>query len=290
MGSCYTVVEQSNIGIVEECGRFSRTARPGLHIINCCTESVAGRVSLRIQQLEVRVETKTQDNVFVTIHAVVQYNVIAEKVYDAYYKLSSPHSQIQAYVFDVVRALVPRMPLDGVFESKEEIANAIKQELGKIMTEYGYFIVQALVTDIEPDATVKKAMNEINAAQRLRVAATDKAEAEKILKVKAAEAEAESKYLAGHGIARARKAIIEGLRESVSEFTDAVPGTTSRHVMDLILMTQYFDALKDIGTHGKSSTIFLPHSPSAVTDLSSQIRNGFLAGAAATEHHSAKGE
>lgn len=281
MGICCTTVEQSNIGVVESCGRYSHTARPGFHFLNCFTDNVVGRVSLRIQQLEVRVETKTQDNVFVTVHAVVQFNVLAEKVYDAYYKLSNPHSQIQAYVFDVVRALVPRMPLDGVFESKEEIANAIKQELGKTMSEYGYFIVQALVTDISPDPTVKKAMNEINAAQRLRVAATDKAEAEKILKVKAAEAEAESKFLSGQGIARARKAIIEGLRESVQGFTEAVPGTTSNHVMDMILITQYFDALKDIGSHGNASTIFVPHSPGAIADIQNQIRTVTMGSAAA---------
>eukprot|EP01102_Stenamoeba_stenopodia_P004573 TRINITY_DN14875_c0_g1_i1.p1 TRINITY_DN14875_c0_g1~~TRINITY_DN14875_c0_g1_i1.p1 ORF type:complete len:284 (-),score=51.59 TRINITY_DN14875_c0_g1_i1:343-1194(-) len=281
MGICFATVEQSNVGVVESCGKFEKLARPGCICLNPCTETVAGRVTLRIQQLDVRVETKTQDNVFVTVIVAVQYHVLPERVYDAYYKLSTPHSQIQAYVFDAVRSYVPKLPLDGVFESKEEIANAVKTELGKSMDSYGYFIVQALVTDIEPDSTVKKAMNEINAAQRLRVAATDKAEAEKILRVKAAEAEAESKFLGGQGIARARKAIIEGLRESVTEFTEAVPGTTSQHVMDLILMTQYFDALKDIGTHGKASTIFIPHSPGAVNDIQGQLRNGILSADAA---------
>jgi len=281
MGICFATVEQSNVGVVESCGKFEKLARPGCVCLNPCTESVAGRVTLRIQQLDVRVETKTQDNVFVTVIVAVQYHVLPERVYDAYYKLSAPHSQIQAYVFDAVRSYVPKLPLDGVFESKEEIANAVKTELAKSMDSYGYFIVQALVTDIEPDATVKKAMNEINAAQRLRVAATDKAEAEKILRVKAAEAEAESKFLGGQGIARARKAIIEGLRESVTEFTEAVPGTTSQHVMDLILMTQYFDALKDIGTHGKASTIFIPHSPGAVHDIQGQLRNSILSADAA---------
>eukprot|EP01102_Stenamoeba_stenopodia_P019898 TRINITY_DN7607_c0_g1_i2.p1 TRINITY_DN7607_c0_g1~~TRINITY_DN7607_c0_g1_i2.p1 ORF type:complete len:288 (+),score=65.45 TRINITY_DN7607_c0_g1_i2:142-1005(+) len=281
MGLCFTTIEQSTVGLIEGCGKFDRLARPGLVCLNPCTESVAGRVSLRVQQLEVRVETKTQDNVFVTVVVAVQYHVIPDRVYDAYYKLSMPHTQIQAYVFDAVRSFVPRLPLDGVFESKEDIANAVKQELSKTMDNYGYFIVQALVIDIEPDPTVKRAMNEINAAQRLRVAATDKAEAEKILKVKQAEAEAESKFLSGQGIARARKAIVEGLRDSVTEFTEAVPGATSQHVMDLILMTQYFDALKDIGSNGHASTIFIPHSPGAVNDIQGQIRTSFLSAMAA---------
>jgi regulator of protease activity HflC (stomatin/prohibitin superfamily) len=283
MGLCCTTIEQSTIGLVEGCGKYDRLARPGLICLNPCTESVTGRVSLRVQQLEVRVETKTQDNVFVTVVIAVQYHVIPDRVYDAYYKLSNPHSQIQAYVFDAVRSFVPKLPLDGVFESKEDIANAVKQELSKTMDGYGYFIVQALVIDIEPDITVKRAMNEINAAQRLRVAATDKAEAEKILRVKQAEAEAESKFLSGQGIARARKAIVEGLRDSVTEFTEAVPGSKSTDVMDLILMTQYFDALKDIGSNSKATTIFIPHSPGNVSDIQGQLRTSFLSSMAASQ-------
>lgn len=286
MGVCCSTVETSTMGVVESCGKFDRMARPGFVCLNPCSETISGRVNLRIQQLEVRVETKTQDNVFVNVIVAVQFNVLPDRVYDAFYKLATPHDQIRAYVFDAVRSYVPKLPLDGVFESKEEIANAVKQELAKIMADYGYFIVQALVTDIEPDPTVKRAMNEINAAQRLRVAANDKAEAEKIIKVKAAEAEAESKFLAGQGIARARKAIVEGLRESVTEFTEAVPGSTSSTVMDLILMTQYFDAIKDIGTNSHTSTIFLPHSPGAVGDIQNQIRTAFLsANVAATNSH-----
>jgi regulator of protease activity HflC (stomatin/prohibitin superfamily) len=232
-------------------------------------------VSLKVKQLDTKVETKTMDNVFVTVTVSVQYHVLSDKVYDAFYRLASPASQIQAYVFDVVRAQVPKLSLDNVFESKDQIAVAVKDELGKTMADYGYFIVQALVTDIDPDTTVKRAMNEINANQRLRVASSEKAEAEKILKVKAAEADAESKFLAGQGIARSRKAIVEGLRESVQDFAHSVPGCTPKDVMDLILMTQYFDTLKDLGANSRANTIFVPHSPSTVSDLAGQIRQGF---------------
>jgi len=178
----------------------------------------------------------------------------------------------------VVRSTVPRIKIDNVFETKDEIAHAVRDELEKVRGTFGYAIVQALVTDIEPDARVKASMNEINAAQRLRVAAADQAEAQKIVAVKAAEADAESKYLSGLGIARQRKAIVDGLRDSVTSFSDVVSGISPKDVMDLLLVNQYFDTLKEIGAHSKSTTIFIPHSPGNVSDVAQQVRDGFIQG------------
>src|SRR5205823_4020920 len=192
--------------------------------------------------------------------------------YEAFYKLSDADMQITAFVFDVVRARVPRIKLDDVFEKKDEIADAVKNELDHVMSEFGYGIVKALVTDIDPDHKVKEAMNEINAAQRLRVAAAEKGEAERILKVKSAEAEAQSKALQGRGIADQRKAIVDGLRASVEEFRHGVPGATAHDVMSLVLLTQYFDTLKEVGLASKTNTILIPHSPGSLNDVMSQVR------------------
>jgi len=276
MGCCVTI-PQANVGMVERWGKYVRTAGSGFNCLNCfCGEQVVGMVSLRIQQLEVPVETKTKDNVFITCTLSVQYQAILEKTYEAYYKLTDPQAQMKSYVFDVVRASIPKLNLDEVFEEKEEIAVTVKKTLEKSMGDFGFIIVQALVTDIDPASNVKKAMNEINAAQRIREAANDKAEAEKILVVKAAEADAESKYLAGVGIARQRKAIVDGLRDSVMHFAEGVEGTNPKEVLDLVLVTQYFDTLKDIGAQSKASTIFIPHAPGAVGDVSAQLRQGFM--------------
>jgi len=267
--------------MVERCGKFRRQATPGLQLLCCCLgEHISGHVSLRVQSLDVQVETKTKDNVFLHVKVSVQYQVEAENVFDAYYRLSEPQAQITTYVYDVVRSSVPKILLDDVFEQKEEIAQAVKEELAKSMEGYGFRILQALITDIDPDERVKAAMNEINTAERLRIAAGDKAEAEKIMIVKAAEAEAESKYLSGVGISRQRLAIIEGLRESVVGFTDNVDGASTKDVMDLVLVTQYFDTLKDIGAHKTSATVFVPlgGDGKSITD---QVRSGFLEGAAA---------
>jgi regulator of protease activity HflC (stomatin/prohibitin superfamily) len=222
------------------------------------------------------VETKTQDNVFVRVVVSVQYFVPPDKVYDAFYRLDDPVNQIRAFVFDVVRARVPQIRLDDVFEKKDEIATAVREELSQVMDDFGYGIVKALVTDIDPDAKVKAAMNEINAAQRMRVAATEKGEADKILQVKAAEAEAESKALSGRGIADQRRAIIEGLRESVDEFQRTVSGTSTQDVMNLILLTQYFDTLKEMGNSSKTNTILIPHSPGHLGELAAQIRQAVI--------------
>lgn len=274
-GAFFTIRQQT-AGLVEFFGKFSRVARPGLNVKWPLVESVVGEINLRVQQLDVKVDTKTEDNVFVTVLVAVQYAVVPDKIYEAFYKLSDPHTQLTALVFDVVRARVPKIKLDDVFEKKDDIADAVKAELSELMDEYGYGIVRALVTDIDPDPKVKAAMNEINAAQRLRVAATEKGEAERILKVKQAEAEAQSKALQGKGIADQRKAIVDGLRESVDTFQKSVPGATAHDVMNLVLMTQYFDTLKEIGASSRTNTLVIPHSPGAMADLVDQIRTSMM--------------
>lgn len=270
-------VDQSTVAVKEHFGKFDDIMEPGCHCLPWCVGyQVAGTLTLRVQQLDVRCETKTKDNVFVTVVASIQYRAKADKASDAFYKLSNTKEQIQAYVFDVIRASVPRLDLDSTFEQKNDIAKAVENELEKAMSAYGYEIVQTLIVDIEPDAQVKRAMNEINAAARLRVAATEKAEAEKILQIKRAEGEAESKYLSGLGIARQRQAIVDGLRDSVLAFSQNVPGTSSKDVMDMVLVTQYFDTMKEIGASSKTSAVFIPHGPGAVKDIASQIREGLL--------------
>lgn len=276
-----TTTDQSSVQVVEQFGKFSRIAYPGFNCVCCCIgEAVAGGLSLRLQQLDVRCETKTKDNVFVEVVVSVMYQCVRENLYDAFYKLTDSRSQITSYVFDEVRSTVPSMDLDNVFTSKEEIARAVKEELTKSMSGFGFAIINCLITDIEPAPKVKAAMNEINAAQRLRLAAYEQSEAEKIRVVKAAEADAEAKYLAGQGIARQRQAIVGGLRESVRAFQSDVSDVNSRDVMELLLITQYFDTLQTLGATGKNSTVFLPHSPGAVGDIAGQIRNGFMMGMA----------
>jgi regulator of protease activity HflC (stomatin/prohibitin superfamily) len=239
-------------------------------------DAVAGKVSLRVVQISLTMETKTKDNVFVTIPISVQHRVRPEKVYDAFYRLSDPTGQIKSYVEQVILGHVPGMTLDEVFASQSSIAAAVKQELDADMATFGFEIVNVLVTDIVPDEKVKSAMNDINAAQREQVAANARGEAEKILVVKKAEAEAESKALQGQGIANQRKAIIEGLQTSVEQFQKAVEGASSKEVMQLVLVTQYFDTLKSIGENDKTSTLFLSHSPAAVKDVSDQILQAML--------------
>jgi regulator of protease activity HflC (stomatin/prohibitin superfamily) len=270
------VVRQQTAAIVERFGKFKRVANAGLNFKIPLIDRIVGRVSLRIQQLDVRIETKTKDNVFVVCVVSVQYHVIPNKAVDAFYKLQHPQEQITAFVFDTVRARVPAIILDDVFEKKDDIAQAVKSELDAVMDDFGYQIIKALVTDIDPDAKVKASMNEINAAQRLREAAVQQAEADKIRVVKAAEAEAESKALQGKGIADQRKAIIEGLKQSVEDFQTTINGTNAHDVMNLVLMTQYFDTLKDIGLSSKSNTILIPHSPGGMNDISEQMRNAII--------------
>jgi regulator of protease activity HflC (stomatin/prohibitin superfamily) len=274
-GSFFTV-NTAQVAVITRFGKFLRVAEAGLNWKTPYFDTVSGLVSLRVNQITLTMETKTKDNVFVTIPISVQNRVRPERVYDAFYKLSDPVAQIKSYVEQVILGHVPGMTLDEVFASQSSIAAAVKQELDADMAAFGYEIVNVLVTDIVPDEKVKSAMNDINAAQREQVAANARGEAEKILVVKKAEAEAESKALQGQGIANQRKAIIEGLQTSVEQFQKAVEGATSKEVMQLVLVTQYFDTLKSIGENDKTSTLFLSHSPAAVKDVSDQIFQAML--------------
>ncbi|MGV3721338.1 MAG: SPFH domain-containing protein [Actinomycetota bacterium] len=271
----FAIVHQKTAAVVESWGRFERVQHAGLFVV-LPWQSIAGRISLKVQELQVNVETKTVDDVFVRVMIAVQYFVIPDRVKEAFYELSNPVQQIESYIFDEVRSTVPRMPLDEVFQNKDEIATAVKANLEEIMTQYGYGIVRALVNDIDPDPKVKAAMNEINAATRLRKAAEERGEAERILKVKHAQGEAESTILHGEGIAGQRKAIIHGLRESVEEFQEGVPGASASDVMQLILMTQYFDMLKEVGATSRTNTILIPHTPGGMTEFMDQIRNTIM--------------
>jgi regulator of protease activity HflC (stomatin/prohibitin superfamily) len=276
LANTFFMVQQRTTAIIQRFGKFQREAPPGLNIKIPFVDRVVSRINLRVQQLDVKIETKTEDNVFVQMVVAVQFYVLPEKAYDAYYKLDNANRQITSYVFDVVRAQVPKIRLDDVFEKKDDIANIVKSELEQVMEGFGYGILRALVTDIDPDANVKQSMNEINAAQRMRFAATEKGEAERIIKVKAAEGDAQSKALQGRGIAEQRQAIVAGLRDSVDEFQRSVPGTTAKDVMNLVLMTQYFDTLKDIGASSRTNAILIPHSPGNLTNLTEQIRNAMI--------------
>jgi regulator of protease activity HflC (stomatin/prohibitin superfamily) len=259
--------------VVERFGKFNRIVRPGLHVLIPYAERVYF-VDLQVKQAQFSVETKTKDNVFVQIPVSVQYQVLDDKIYDAFYKLSAPQKQIESFVFNSILGHVPKLSLDETFEQQSGISIAVKTELDSTMSNFGYNILNALVTDIVPDNKVKDAMNDINAAQRAQVAAQARGEADKILKVKQAEAEAESKALQGKGIAAERQAIIDGLRASIENFRESVPGSTAEDVMALVLLTQYFDTLRDIGTKGGSSTIFLPNNPGAANDFQTQILAG----------------
>jgi regulator of protease activity HflC (stomatin/prohibitin superfamily) len=275
LGSFFTV-KTAQVAVITRFGKFLRAAEPGLNWKWPLIDTVAGRVSLRVNQISLTMETKTKDNVFVTIPISVQNRVRPEKVFDAYYKLANPVEQIQAYVEQVILGHVPGMTLDEVFASQSGIAAAVKQELDADMAGFGYEIVNVLVTDIVPDAKVKSAMNDINAAQREQVAANARGEAEKILVVKKAEAEAESKALQGQGIANQRKAIIEGLQGSIEQFQKVVGTASTSEVMQLVLVTQYFDTIKSIGELDKTNTLFLSHAPGAVKDISDQVMQAML--------------
>ncbi|KAI8540306.1 hypothetical protein RHMOL_Rhmol09G0252600 [Rhododendron molle] len=286
MGNVFCVVcgcvDQASLGVVERWGRFEKIAEPGFHCFNpLAGQFLAGMLSTRISSLDVRIETKTKDNVFVQMLCSIQYRVIKQNADDAFYELQNPKEQIQAYVFDVVRAHVPKMTLDELFEQKGDVAQAVLEELEKVMGAYGYSIEHILMVDIIPDASVRKAMNEINAAQRLQLANVFKGEAEKILQVKKAEADAEAKYLGGVGMARQRQAITDGLGENILNFSHKVEGASAKDVMDLIMITQYFDTIKDLGSSSKNTTVFIPHGPGHVRDISDQIRNGLMEAASA---------
>ena len=270
-------VRTATAGVVERFGKFNRIVRPGLHVLVPFAESVYF-VDLQVKQAQFSVETKTRDNVFVQIPVSVQYQVLDDRIFDAFYKLSAPQKQIESFVFNSILGHVPKLTLDETFEQQSGISVAVKVELDQIMSGFGFNIMTALVTDIVPDVKVKAAMNDINAAQRAQVAAQARGEADKILKVKQAEAEAESKALQGKGIAAERQAIIDGLSASIEHFQGAVPGATSEDVMALVLLTQYFDTLRDIGTRGGTNTLFLPNNPGAANDFMGQILAGIRGG------------
>lgn len=264
---CLSTISTGNVGIIERYGKYSRLASPGCFFMLCPIEIMAGQVSLRVQQLDISCETKTSDNVFVMVHVSVQYEVIREKVYEAHYSLSNPKDQMRSYIFDTLRAAICTRTLDQAFDSKDEISFAVKDHLQEAFDDFGFRILQALVTDLSPNNRVRDAMNEINASKRIKEASSEKAEGEKLLKVKRAEAEAESMWLQGVGVARSRHAIMDGLKESIVGFSSSVEGASGKDIMDLLVLTQYFDTLQEVGGRGK--TVFLPSDKN-------DVRNGIL--------------
>lgn len=273
--SAFFIVKQQTAAIIERFGRFLSIRHAGLQIKIPLVDRVSGRLSLKIQQLDVIIETKTLDDVFVRLKVSVQYKVIRDKVYDAFYKLDYPHDQITSYVFDVVRAEVPKMKLDDVFVKKDDVAIAVKTELNEAMMEYGYDIIKTLVTDIDPDAQVKEAMNRINASEREKVAAQFEGDAARILIVEKAKAEAESKRLQGQGIADQRREIARGLEESVEVLNKV--GINSQEASALIVVTQHYDTLQSIGQETNSNLILLPNSPQAGSNMLNDMIASFTA-------------
>lgn len=263
------IVKQQTAIIIERFGKFNSIRLAGFNLIIPGIDQVAGELSLKIQQLDVEVETKTKDDVFLRVNISVQYQIIRDSVYEAFYKLTNSKNQITSYVFDTVRAQVPTMKLDDVFVKKDEIAIAIKRELEKAMQEYGYQIIKALVTDIDPDPEVKKSMNQINAAERLKVAAEFEAEADKIKIVAKAKADAESKKLQGQGTADQRREIAKGLEQSV-EMLNKV-GIGSQEASSLIVITQHYDTLQSMGENANSNVVLLPNSPSTASDMMTNL-------------------
>ena len=276
LGSFFTI-NTAERGVVERFNKFARIAGPGLSLKMPFAETVH-RVDMRVQELPFKIETKTKDNVFVVIPVSVQYQVLADKVSEAYYKLADPARQIESYVYNVILGHVPKLGLDEAYLEKDQIAKAVKDELDATMENFGFAIVRALITDIVPDARVKAAMNEINAARREQEAALAKGEADKTIAVKKAEAEAESKRLQGEGIAAQRKAIIAGLKESVEDFQKVVEGASARDVMTLVLLTQYLDTLKEIGASANTNTLMLSHAPAEIQNLRDQITQAIAVG------------
>lgn len=271
------VVKQQSVAIVERFGRYQRTATSGINIrLPFGIDRIAARVQLRLLQSEIVVETKTKDNVFVTLNVATQYRVNEQNVTDAYYKLMKPESQIKSYIEDALRSSVPKLTLDELFEKKDEIALEVQHQVAEEMSTYGYIIVKTLITKVEPDAEVKQSMNEINAAQRKRVAAQELAEADKIKIVTAAEAEAEKDRLHGVGIAQQRKAIVDGLAESIKELKDSNVSLSEEQIMSILLTNQYLDTLNTFASKG-NSTLFLPSHPEGVEDIRTQILSALKA-------------
>lgn len=265
------VVKQQTVAIIERFGKYQKTATSGIHIrVPLGIDKIAARVQLRLLQSEIIVETKTKDNVFVTLNIATQYRVNENNVTDAYYKLIKPEAQIKSYIEDALRSSVPKLTLDELFEKKDEIALEVQHQVAEEMSTYGYIIVKTLITKVEPDAEVKQSMNEINAAQHKRVAAQELANADKIKIVTAAEAEAEKDRLHGVGIAQQRKAIVDGLADSIQELKDANVTLTEEQIMSILLTNQYLDTLNTFAING-NQTIFLPNNPEGVEDIRTQV-------------------
>ena len=271
----FFVVKQQSAALIERFGKFHSVRHAGLQMKIPLIDKVSGRISLKVQQLDVLVETKTKDDVFVRLKVSVQFHVMKDSVYDAFYRLENPHDQVTSYVFDTIRAEVPKMKLDDVFERKDDIAIAIKRELSQAMKEYGYDIIKALVTDIDPAQEVKVAMNRINAAEREKVAAQYEGDADRIKIVEKAKAEAESKRLQGQGIADQRREIAKGLEDSVEVLNKA--GINAQEASALIVITQHYDTLQNMGENANSNLIMLPNSPSTASDMMTQLIASFTA-------------
>lgn len=274
----FIIVTEQTAVVIERLGKFNRVAQPGFGMIIPFIDRKAAVLNLRVQQLDVTIETKSFDDVFVNLQVSVQYKIGRENVQTAYYSLDNPKGQIASYIFDDVRAEVPKLELDNVFAKKEDIALAVQENISESMEVFGYSIIKALITDIDPDHKVKESMNRINAAKREKEAALQEAEAKKIRIIKEAEAEAESKRLAGEGIAQQRLEIVRGFKESVEDFQKSLQTVTHEEVMQFVLMTQYFDTIKDIGANSKNSSILIPHSPGAMKDYQQEIIQGTFLG------------
>lgn len=277
VASTLYVVRQQTVVIIERFGKYQTTSGSGMHLrLPFGIDKIAARIQLRLLQSEIVVETKTKDNVFVTLNVATQYRVNEQNVIDAYYKLMRPEAQIKSYIEDALRSSVPKLTLDELFEKKDEIALEVQHQVAEEMSTYGYIIVKTLITKVEPDAEVKQSMNEINAAQRKRVAAQELANADKIKIVTAAEAEAEKDHLHGVGIAQQRKAIVDGLAESIQELKDANVGMTEEQIMSILLTNQYLDTLNTFAAKG-NQTLFLPNHPEGIEDIRTQILSSLKA-------------
>lgn len=277
LGLSIKIVPQQQMGVVERLGKFNRVIGPGLNFLIPILERVAGKESIRIRQLDVPVETKTKDNVFLNLGVSVQFLAVSDKIFDAFYRLTDVNLQITSYVYDVVRGEVPKKTLDEVFETKDELAQTIKNDLSESMDDFGFSIVKSLITDIDPALNVKAAMNQINATARLVVAAQNEAEADKIRQVKSAEADAEAKKLQGQGVAQQRAAIIEGFKSSIGDLKEVTGSDVqTQDVMNMVMMVQYFDALRDIGTSGQNNAVLIPYGPGGSNEIFQQMTQAMI--------------
>jgi len=270
-------VQQDEKAIIERCGEFSHIAPSGFLCIPCpCIIVKAGVVNTRIQELPVKVESKTKDDVTVDLTVVIQYQAETTKIYEAFYRLADPGRQLNSYVFDLVRGVVPLIELDELFSSKATIADSVKSGLTELTNKFGFLIVQTMVTEIVPAKKVSQAMNDIESSKRLRHAALEKAESDKLIIVKRAEGEAEWKRLQGKGVAEQRKAIMQGLQDSVSNFSDAIEGLKPSDIMEVVILNNHFDMLSAVGSSSNATTVFLGHNPAALNQIGKEIRTGFL--------------